>query len=401
MPATPSKIEPASPTPSTGDAEQLERPAAVRRPLSRHFIVEVVAAVLAVAALVAARGTWKRWFASAAPSNVVVASGRIEGRDVTIAPKDIQGRVSQLFVDEGQMVTRGQLLAVLEAKQLEARASSLTASIGTIDAQIAQASLDVNLTDKNSDASIAASEAAVSVARARIARAKAVAANASAEFDRATMLFKSGVASGREMDQAEMSLRTSEADVDAAAKDLARAEADLALARASKDSVVVKRQQVRALQQTRRSAVGQLAEVQAYLAERQVVAPSDGTILSRPVEVGDVVSPGSPMFELVDMNRLYVKVYVPEPDIPKLRLGDPADVSVDAFPGRRFTARISKIHDQAEFTPKNVETADERLKLVFGVELALVNTDRLLKPGMPADCVIHWNVHTDTSRHAS
>ena len=113
--------------------------------------------------------------------------------------------------------------------------------------------------------------------------------------------------------------------------------------------------------------------------------------MSRVVEVGDVVSPGAPIFHVVDMARLYVKVYVPEPDIAKLRLGEVADVFVDAFPGRRFGARISRIYEQAEFTPKNVETTEERLKLVFGVELAIDSAEGVLKPGMPADCVIHWS----------
>jgi HlyD family secretion protein len=103
-----------------------------------------------------------------------------------------------------------------------------------------------------------------------------------------------------------------------------------------------------------------------------------------------VVSPGSPIFVMVDMSRLYLKVYIPEPDIPKLKLGDEAEIQVDAFPGRTFRARISKIYDQAEFTPKNVETKEERVKLVFGVELAFVSGEGVLKPGMPADCVIRW-----------
>jgi len=92
---------------------------------------------------------------------------------------------------------------------------------------------------------------------------------------------------------------------------------------------------------------------------------------------------------------------VPEPDIPKLRLGAQADVSVDAFPHRTFAARVSKISDQAEFTPKNVETAEERLKLVFGVELTFTDPDRVLKPGMPADSVIHWSSGSDGTRHGS
>jgi multidrug resistance efflux pump len=358
------------------------------KPTTRRWLYAAGILLIVAAAAMLIRALPR--FTAGPPPRAVTASGRIEGRDVTVAPKDIQGRVKRLLVDEGDTVKKGQLLAELEANALDARAASLAAQIANIDAQIGQATLDVSLTAKNSDASIAAAGAVVSSAQAHIARAKAVLANATADYRRGATLLDDKVISRREFDQMEMALRTSEADVDAAEKELARALADLALARASKDTIAVKRQQVRAHQESRRAAVAQLAEAQANLAERQVVAPADGTILSRPVEVGDVVAPGSPIVRLVDLSRLYVKVYIPEPDIPKIKLGDPADVTVDAFPGRRFAARVSKIHDQAEFTPKNVETTEERLKLVFGVELTLVNPDRLLKPGMPADCTIHW-----------
>ena len=290
----------------------------------------------------------------------MTASGRIEGREVFLAPKDIQGRVKRLLADEGQTVRQGQLLAELDAAQLDARHASVSAAIANLDVQIGQATLDVSYTAKNSDASIAAGEAAVSSAKARVARARAVLANSRSVHERAASLLTERVISKQEFDQADMNLQTTEADVEAAEKEVARAEAELTLARASKDTIALKQQQVRALQASRRAALAQLAEVEANRAEREIVAPSNGTILSRPVEVGDVVSPGSPVFVMVDMSRLYLKVYVPEPDIAKLRLGDPADVSVDAFPHRTFAARVSKISDQAEFTPKNVETAEER-----------------------------------------
>ena len=383
-------MTPAVETPDRATAtREAPGPPAAASPVARRgrwpYAIGGLAAIVAVAA---ALRVVPPWFAGP-PADVVRASGRIEGRDVMIAPKDIQGRVTRVLVDEGDTVTKGQLLAELEANPLEARTGSLTAVIANIDAQIAQASLDVALTMKNSDASIAAADAAVSVARARLTRARAVRAHAGADHERLANLLAQAVISQREFDEGDLALRTSEADVTAAEKELAHAQADLALAQASKDAVAVKRQQVRALQESRRAAVGQLAEAQASLAERRIVAPADGTVLSRPVEVGDVVAPGSPVFQLVDLNRLYLKVYIPEPDIPKIKLGDPVDVFVDAFPGQPFAARVSKVFDQAEFTPKNVETADERLKLVFGVELMLLNPDRRLKPGMPADCVIH------------
>ena len=383
MALTAERIETQPAPPPAADAANVEKPASRRK----WALLAIV--LVSVAAAAAAMRGWPLVM-RAQPSQIVKASGRIEGREVTIAPKDIQGRVTRLLADEGQTVTRGQLLAELDAAQLDARYASVSAAVAALDAQIAQAQIDIDYTAKSSAATIAAAEAAVSSANARTTRANAVLANARSEYERGVALYADKVISERERDQFELAVKTSEADVDFAAKDLVRAEANLTLARASADTIALKRQQLRALQQQREAAIGQRAETAASAAERRLWAPADGTILSRPVEVGDVVNPGSAVFVLVDMNRLYLKVYVPEPDIPKLRLGDPVDVTVDAFPGRRFPARVSRISAQAEFTPKNVETAEERLKLVFGVELALTNTDGLLKPGMPADCVIHW-----------
>lgn len=334
-------------------------------------------------------------------AQVVTTSGRIEGRDVTLAAKIIQGRVTKLMVDEGERVTKGQLLAELDARQFEAQVAAAKAGVAGLDAQVSQASLDVAYTVKGSAASIAAAEAALSSAQAHAVRAMAIRANAAAAYARADVLFHAGAISKQDLDVAEMTLRTSEADVTAAEKDVGRASANLALTRASADTVGLKRQQLKALEESRRTAAARLAEADANLAERFIIAPEDGTVVSRVVEVGDVVSPGTPLFHVVDMNRLYLKVYVPESDIAKLRLGDAADITVDAFPARRFPARISKIYEQAEFTPKNVETTEERLKLVFGVELALTNTDGLLKPGMPADGVIHWTPPADRTPHGS
>ncbi|HET7217501.1 MAG TPA: efflux RND transporter periplasmic adaptor subunit [Vicinamibacterales bacterium] len=361
----------------------------------------LVAGAIVIAAATITVLAWPRLVAHPV-TTTVKASGRIEGRDVTVAPKGIQGRIARLLVDEGDTVKKGQLLAELDVPQIEAQHEAASGSVAALDAQIAQASLDVIYTTKNSEASIAAAAAGLTSAQASVLRANAVLTNAKATYDRAVALFAAKAMSKQELDLAEMALHTSEADVAAAEKEVVRSEAALALARASADTIGLKRQQLRALQASRRSAAGRLAEAEANLAERRIIAPIDGTILSRPVEVGAVVGQGTAVFQMVDMNRLYVKVYIPEPEIAKLKLGDRADVSVDAFPGRVFAARISKIHDQAEFTPKNVETTDERLKLVFGVELTFVTPDRLLKPGMPADCIIHWtSSSTGESGHGS
>lgn len=138
-----------------------------------------------------------------------------------------------------------------------------------------------------------------------------------------------------------------------------------------------------------REARAALGEQQRYLDEMTVRAPTAGTVLVRTIERGEWVQPGTPLFSMVDLNQLYLKIYVPEPDIGKIVHGQPARVHIDAFPKRFFPARVSKIASEAEFTPKNVETREERVKLVFAVELALDdNPDGALKPGMPADAVV-------------
>ena len=359
-------------------------------PKGRNRLRTALVVGLAAAAVVALLIRFLPEMLHKPPQNVIVASGRIEGREVTLAAKEIQGRVRKLLVDEGDTVKKGQLLAQIESSQLDAQLASAQANVSNLDAQIKQASIDLAYTTKSTKASIAAAEAAVSSAKAHLAHSKAVLADTSVEYQRAKSLYDSGVVSRSNLDSATMNYHTSQADVDAAEKDLTQAEANLDMALATKDTIDLKAQQLRVLEQSRRSAAAQLDVAEANVAEREIFAPTDGTILSRPVEVGDVVSPGTPIFVMVDMNRLYVKVYIPEPDIPKIKLGDDADITVDAFRGRTFPARVTKIYEQAEFTPKNVETKEERVKLVFGVELTFVNPQGILKPGMPADGAIHW-----------
>jgi HlyD family secretion protein len=374
--------EPQIPAPSAPAAEKKKVPEKHTR--FRVVLIVVGGALVVLSALVVPSLFHKP------PQYIVSASGRIEGREVTLAAKEIQARVKALLADEGEAVKKGQVLAELESDQLDARFQSLQANVSNLEAQIAQATVDMGYTQKNTGAALQAAQAAVRSTSAHLARAKAVSANATADYQRTASLFKEEIVSKSSLDQATMNYETALADVNAAEKDLAQAEASLAVAQAARDTVKLKAEQIKVLEQSRNAARAQLAEAQANLAERKIYAPTDGTILSRPVEVGDVVSPGSPIFVMVDMSRLYLKVYIPEPDIPKLKLGDQADITVDAFPNTTFPARITKIYEQAEFTPKNVETKEERVKLVFGVELTFVKREPRLKPGMPADSAIHW-----------
>lgn len=185
------------------------------------------------------------------------------------------------------------------------------------------------------------------------------------------------------------SVRRTEASLAQAERDLARNQKLMADRLITQQAFERARLEVDVQRAALREARASLAEQQRYLDEMTVRAPTAGTVLARTIEQGEWVQPGAPLYTLVDLNQLYLKIYVPEPEIGKIAHAQPARVHVDAFPGRFFPARVSKIASEAEFTPKNVETREERVKLVFAVELALdENPGGVLKPGMPADAVV-------------
>jgi HlyD family secretion protein len=184
-------------------------------------------------------------------------------------------------------------------------------------------------------------------------------------------------------------VRRAEASLAQAERELTRDQQLMADGSITQQAMELARLEVQVQGATLREARSSLAEQQRYLDEMTVRAPTAGTVLVRTIERGEWVQPGTPLFTMVDLDQLYLKIYVPEPDIGKIVHDRPARVYVDAFPQRFFPARVSKIASEAEFTPKNVETREERVKLVFAVELALSgNPGGVLKPGMPADAVV-------------
>jgi multidrug resistance efflux pump len=117
-------------------------------------------------------------------------------------------------------------------------------------------------------------------------------------------------------------------------------------------------------------------------------APISGLVLERPVRVGEVALPGAPLMTLADLEHMTLTVYVPEDQLGRVYLGQPVSVTVDAYPDRAFPGAVKHISSEAEFTPRNIQTQEERVNMVFGVEVDLPNPDHALKPGMPADAVL-------------
>lgn len=124
------------------------------------------------------------------------------------------------------------------------------------------------------------------------------------------------------------------------------------------------------------------------LTKTTVTAPMAGTVISRPIEVGELAGPGTTVFVVANLDRVNLVVYIPETDLGQVKLGKEAKVSVDSFPDRTFSGTIKKIASEAEFTPANVQTKEQRVNLVFAVTISIKNAQHELKPGMPADATI-------------
>ena len=346
---------------------------------------------------------------------VLEANGQVRGTEVTVSAK-IPGIADIVAIREGQLVSAGDLVAQIASRELEARfdqgraqAAAAQNLIAEIDAQLKvldtvaeQARLGANVAAGTSLHEIHRASEALLRAGAEIAAIEAQFTQDRNAYERFEKLLAEGFVSRNYFDEVAARRRASEARLTAARQSREEAQAGLEKARAASGEVAIKEKDVQRigaerarLVATRATAASQaeaararVAEIEAQLADTRILAPAEGTVMTKLAEPGELVAAGRPLATLVNLKDLFVRVYVPERDIGKIRLGNPARVFVDAFPGRSFTGAVSEVAQQAEFTPKDVHMKDEREKLVFGVKVRLDNPDGLLKPGMPADVKI-------------
>lgn len=343
--------------------------------------------------LIAAAGymTYERWIKKEPlPDGLIQANGRIEGDHVSIASK-FAGRVEKLLTREGDTVKQGQLLVQLDDPQIQARVKQAGQAVVVLQARIKAAQTDLEVSKKDVPLNIETAEAGVAHARAVLEEAEATEKQARRDAFRFRELFSRGTVEKHRTEQADLSLTLAIKEIASARTGLTQAKKQLAQARLGWDKIKAKEEELAALFAQRDQAGAVLEEAQSVLDDFSILAPTKGMITTRVVDAGEVVSAGTPLLDLVDLDRLYLKVYVAEYEIGKLRLGLTARIYTDAFPDHPFDAEVRYISSRAEFTPKEVQTPDERVKLVYAVKLYLTeNPDHRLTPGMPADAVIRW-----------
>ncbi|HEY9618306.1 MAG TPA: HlyD family efflux transporter periplasmic adaptor subunit [Microcoleaceae cyanobacterium] len=408
---------------------------------NRKFNPRILLGVAAVAAI----GYWG-WRQVVPPTNptVLTVSGRIETDETDIGAKT-GGRVTQILVHEGDSVKAGQVVAVIADEEVNQQLQAAIAQVSAARQEEAQARLEVSVADsriqeaeanltqsqtdsqgrvRQAESTVAASQAQVEQAQAQVVQAQAEVKRAESQLklaqldrDRFAALVTQGAVNRQQFDQAQTNAETAEATLDTARATLAAqvaavqtakrqlqaAQGNLTQTESTTLNPTIRSSQLAAFQQQKAQAQARLAaaqaKVQAAIANQQqlqnrldsfnVISPIDGVVQDRPLEPGAVVTSGKTLLTVINPKAVYLRAYVPEGDIGKIYVGKSAQVFLDANLQQPLPAKVSAIDPKASFTPENIYFQKDRVRQVFGVKLAIEQSQGYAKPGMPADAEIN------------
>jgi HlyD family secretion protein len=328
-------------------------------PLLVHFSLMKRAIFALFALALAASTAWIAWrgiFARGGPQSELLVSGNIEAHESLVSFKAVQSRIVELPFDEGQWVEVGTVLARLDDADYLKQVEVNEAAVGVAQRQLQSA------TEK------------VDVARATIANDRADLAQRQLNYNRRQRLFAANAIAAEDRDLALTALKQAQAAL----------QRDIAAWRAAGRDVEVARA---SLHDTHKKL--ELSKV--ILNYTTLRAPFSGVILVRNAELGEVMQPGTPVVTLADLNHVWLRAYIGETDLGKVRWGQDAVLTTDTYPGKKYHGYVSFIASNAEFTPKSVETHKERVTLVYRIKIDVENPRHELKPGMPADALIELN----------
>ena len=280
----------------------------------------------------------------------ILLSGNIEAHQSILGFTTVQSSLIELPFNEGAWVQKGTLIARLDDTAYRQQVT------------IAEANLEVQTRQ------LAAAEQNAAAAQKTVESDQADLELKKSQFNRAVVLLQQGPGTVQARDQAYAAMRQSQAayERDQALKSAFERQVDLARANIDNARAALKLSRI-------------------VLGYTSLLAPFDGVITVRQAEIGEVIAPGAPVVTMADLDHVWLRAYINEPDIGKVRLGQEANVRTDTFPGKTYKGRVSFISPNAEFTPKSVETHAERVTLVYRIKIDIYNPSHELVPGMPAD----------------
>jgi membrane fusion protein YbhG len=307
-----------------------------------------------------------------APDNTLRVSGHVEATEVHVSA-EVGGRLLELRVDEGDRVKSGDVLAKVDTRDTELQTQRARAERATAVAQLRLLEAGSRVED------VRQAEAQVDAAQAEAMAIDADLKAAQLDFDRLEALLKANAIAQKDRDDAKTRvdatrerLRSAGERVRAARENVTRLKKG-----ARPEEIEAARAQVAA-------ADAQIALLDKALSDAQILAPVSGVVTQKLVDAGEIVMRGTPIVVVTDLDHAWANLFVPEPMVPRVKLGQPAKVVTDAG-GEGLSGKVTFVSPKAEFTPRNVQTAEERSKLVYRIKVTVDNRDGILKPGMPVD----------------
>lgn len=306
------------------------------------------------------------------PANALRVSGHVEATETRLAP-DAGGRILTLSVAEGDRVTEGQEILTLDRRDVELALDRARADRAQADANLRLVLAGARAEDiRQAESQVSAAEADVSATRAELVSAEQ-------DLQRFETLLTSNSGSRKQRDDAATRRDVARDRVAAAESRVRSAQEALARLRAG-----ARRQEIEAARARLAAADAQIATLEKSLGDTTFRSPVAGTVTEKLAEPGEVIAPRTPIAVVANLDHAWADVFVPEPAVPRLRLGQPAQLFTDAG-GPPVSGTITYISPKAEFTPRNVQTAEERSKLVYRIRVSVDNTAGVLKQGMPVE----------------
>ena len=344
--------------------------------------------------------------------------GWVEGTEISLSAK-VKGEIVELNIEESSKVKEHDLIARIKSDQVQSQITNAEARIAEAEAmhmkthnqvEILQsrlfgAKIALELSGKQSEARIKQAEASLSSKKAVLDKAKTNFSRAEKDYHRFLPLAEKKSISQSKMDTVEEDYKVAKSEVERATRGISLAEASLSLAKSSLMEIRLKENDVNTLEKELvasktdeniakavvDSALAQKSEIKATLEDTFIYSPVKGTVTDKVIELGENVVYGTPIAVITDMKQLYVKTYVQQVDIGKVKLNDPCRIYVDSFPDRYFKGRVILVASKAEFTPRDVQMDEERSTMVYKIKVGIYNPEGILKPGMPADIELKWD----------
>jgi len=387
--------------------------------MKKIILIVVVIAVLAAAGILAYRSLHPEI------TNRIVISGNIELTQVDIAFKT-SGRLIERTVNEGDPVQKGMVIARLDREQLLHQRETAEAALGTAQAQLAESisalkwqreTMQADMQLRNADLSAAQSQLQqlkngsrpqeIQESQAAVAAAQSQYDQAKKDWERAQTLYKNDDISTSQYDQFHARFEGADANlkqvkehagmvqagprsetIESASAQVERARASLRVGQANAIESKRREQDIVARQSDIERAKAQIALIDSQMADTIAVSPINGMVLVKAADVGEILAPGTSVVTVGDIEHPWLRAYIREQDLGRVKIGDKVKVTTDSYRDKVYDGHISYISSEAEFTPKQIQTSEERVKLVYRVKIDVDNPRHELKSNMPADAEI-------------